>query len=263
MLYKLCLCYDCFYVYTIHLTAFVHILCCFYFDSIFNVCFICSINILMMNMLCFLQFGIRSAVLNAELPQNSRLHIIEAFNARLFDYLIATDDTKTKEKQTNEENKKEATLSRKRKKQTNKENQKEQKVSRKHLQQTLDAEFGVVRGIDFKNVFTVVNFDMPLDATGYVHRIGRTGRANKTGASISLVSPKEDSTFKEIEHMLQDVEKKDMDCISPFPLLTKDAVESLRYRAQVCNISILDYKFDLFSLFYISVSVHLCNLMLA
>ncbi|AQK63186.1 DEAD-box ATP-dependent RNA helicase 16 [Zea mays] len=177
-------------------------------------------------------FGIRSAVLNAELPQNSRLHIIEAFNARLFDYLIATDDTKTKEKQTNEENKKEATLSRKRKKQTNKENQKEQKVSRKHLQQTLDAEFGVVRGIDFKNVFTVVNFDMPLDATGYVHRIGRTGRANKTGASISLVSPKEDSTFKEIEHMLQDVEKKDMDCISPFPLLTKDAVESLRYRAQ-------------------------------
>jgi hypothetical protein len=63
--------------------------------------------------------------------------------------------------------------------------------------------------------------------------------------------------------MLQDVEKKDMDCISPFPLLTKDAVESLRYRAQVCNISILDYKFDLFSLLYISASVHLCNLMLA
>ena len=31
----------------------------------------------MMNMLCFIQFGIRSAVLNAELPQNSRLHIIE------------------------------------------------------------------------------------------------------------------------------------------------------------------------------------------
>lgn len=41
--------------------------------------------------------------------------------------------------------------------------------------------------------------------------------------------------------MLQDVEKKDRDCISPFPLLTKDAVESLRYRAQVCNIPIVDY----------------------
>ncbi|CAD6245479.1 unnamed protein product [Miscanthus lutarioriparius] len=181
------------------------------------------------------KFGIRSAVLNAELPQNSRLHIIEAFNARLFDYLIATDDTKTKEEKQNnkdKENKKEPKLSRKREKQTNKENKKESKVSRKHLQQTLDAEFGVVRGIDFKNVFTVVNFDMPLDAAGYVHRVGRTGRANKTGSSISLVSQEEDSTFKEIEHMLQDVEKKDMDCISPFPLLTKDAVESLRYRAQ-------------------------------
>ncbi|CAN6286969.1 unnamed protein product [Urochloa humidicola] len=161
------------------------------------------------------KFGIRSAVLNAELPQNSRLHIIEAFNARLFDYLIATDDAKTKEE-----------------KQTDKENKKESRVSRKHLQQTLDAEFGVVRGIDFKNVFTVVNFDMPPDPAGYVHRIGRTGRANKTGASISLVSAEENSSFEEIEHMLQEVEKKDTDCISPFPLLTKDAVESLRYRAQ-------------------------------
>uniref|UniRef100_A0ACD6A789 Uncharacterized protein n=1 Tax=Avena sativa TaxID=4498 RepID=A0ACD6A789_AVESA len=161
------------------------------------------------------KFGIRSAVLNAELPQNSRLHIIEAFNARLFDYLIATDDNKTKEA-----------------KQTNKENRKDSRVSRKHTQQTLDAEFGVVRGIDFKNVFTVVNFDMPPDPAGYIHRIGRTGRANKTGASISLVSPEEEDVFEEIENMLQDVEKKDTKCILPFPLLTKNAVESLRYRSQ-------------------------------
>ncbi|KAK3146601.1 hypothetical protein QOZ80_3BG0268770 [Eleusine coracana subsp. coracana] len=161
------------------------------------------------------KFAIRSAVLNAELPQNSRLHIIEAFNARLFDYLIATDDSKPKEV-----------------KQPNKENKKEPKVSRKHLQQTLDAEFGVVRGIDFKNVFTVINFDMPENPAGYVHRIGRTGRANKTGASISLVSPEENNTFKAIQSMLHDVEKNDSSSISPFPLLTTNAVESLRYRAQ-------------------------------
>lgn len=161
------------------------------------------------------KFGIRSAVLNAELPQNSRLHIIEAFNARLFDYLIATDDNKTKEA-----------------KQTNKENRKDSRVSRKHMQQTLDAEFGVVRGIDFKNVFTVVNFDMPPNPAGYIHRIGRTGRANKTGASISLVSPEEDDVFEEIENMLKDVLKEDTKCILPFPLLTKNAVESLRYRSQ-------------------------------
>uniref|UniRef100_A0A0D9VYJ1 RNA helicase n=1 Tax=Leersia perrieri TaxID=77586 RepID=A0A0D9VYJ1_9ORYZ len=160
------------------------------------------------------KFGIRSSVLNAELPQNSRLHIIQAFNARLFDYLIATDDNKSKEE-----------------KQANKGNKKDSRVSRKQLQQTLDAEFGVVRGIDFKNVFTVVNYDMPPDPAGYVHRVGRTGRANKTGASISLVSPKEIKVFEDIENMLKDVEKIDT-CISPFPLLTKNAVESLRYRAQ-------------------------------
>jgi len=100
--------------------------------------FVNSIDVAFRLRLFLEKFGIRSAVLNAELPQNSRLHIIEAFNARLFDYLIATDDTKTKED-----------------KQTDKENKKEARVSRKHLQQTLDAEFGVVRGIDFKNVFTV------------------------------------------------------------------------------------------------------------
>jgi ATP-dependent RNA helicase DDX56/DBP9 len=53
----------------------------------------------------------------------------------------------------------------------------------------------------------------------------------------------ESSIFEEIEHMLQDIENKDTDCISPFPLLTKDAVDSLRYRAQVSNISIVDYVY--------------------
>uniref|UniRef100_A0A0E0D628 RNA helicase n=1 Tax=Oryza meridionalis TaxID=40149 RepID=A0A0E0D628_9ORYZ len=78
----------------------------------------------------------------------------------------------------------------------------------------------------------VVNYDMPPDPAGYVHRVGRTGRAHKTGASISLVSPKENGIFEDIENMLKDVENRDTSCISPFPLLTKNAVESLRYRAQ-------------------------------
>ncbi|XP_020963714.1 DEAD-box ATP-dependent RNA helicase 16 isoform X2 [Arachis ipaensis] len=115
------------------------------------------------------KFGIKSAVLNAELPQNSRLHILEEFNAGLFDYLIATDVSQSKEK---DEAPKEGKGSRK---------------SRKHKLK-LDSEFGVVRGIDFKNVFTVINFDMPQSVAGYVHRIGRTGRAYSSGASISLVS---------------------------------------------------------------------------
>ena len=54
------------------------------------------------------------------------------------------------------------------------------------------------------------------------------------------VSPEEEDVFEEIEHMLQDVEKKDTNCILPFPLLTKNAVESLRYRAQVRSVFILN-----------------------
>ncbi|KAF6140316.1 hypothetical protein GIB67_031072 [Kingdonia uniflora] len=151
------------------------------------------------------QFGIRSAVLNAELPENSRLHILEEFNAGLFDHLIAIDDCKIREKE-----------------QTN---QVVSKKSKKHLRQKLDSEFGVVRGIDFKNVYTVINYEMPPNSAGYIHRIGRTGRAFNTGASVSLVSPDEEEIFEEIKTALGD------QGITPFPL-KKDAVESLRYRAE-------------------------------
>ncbi|KAJ6907225.1 DEAD-box ATP-dependent RNA helicase 16 [Populus alba x Populus x berolinensis] len=161
------------------------------------------------------KFGIKSAVLNAELPQNSRLHILEEFNAGLFDYLIATDDRETKEK----EKANEGSLT-------------ETRKSKKHAKQKLDSEFGVVRGIDFKNVHTVINYDMPLSAAGYVHRIGRTGRAYSTGASVSLVSPDEMEILEEIKSFLGDDENNESNVISPYPLLTKNAVESLRYRAE-------------------------------
>ncbi|KAJ7952712.1 DEAD-box ATP-dependent RNA helicase 16 [Quillaja saponaria] len=81
----------------------------------------------------------KAAVLNAELPQNSCLHILEEFNVGLFDYLIATDDSQTMEKE-------EAT----------KESNGESRKSRKHVRQKLDSEFGVVRGINIKNVYTEI-----------------------------------------------------------------------------------------------------------
>ncbi|XP_051127012.1 DEAD-box ATP-dependent RNA helicase 16 [Andrographis paniculata] len=160
------------------------------------------------------QFGIKSAVLNSELPQNSRLHILEQFNAGLFDYLIATDESKSEEEQ------------------NPKQSHAATKKSKKKYKQKFDAEFGVVRGIDFKNVHTVVNFDMPKTAAGYVHRIGRTGRAYNTGASVSLVSPEEMEIFEEIKSVLGENDSEDSKFIAPFPLLTKNAVESLRYRAE-------------------------------
>ena len=47
------------------------------------------------------------------------------------------------------------------------------------------------RGLDIDDISHVVNFDLPQDPEVYVHRIGRTGRAGKTGVAISLVTPNE------------------------------------------------------------------------
>lgn len=55
------------------------------------------------------------------------------------------------------------------------------------------------RGIDVENVTHVINYDLPQDAESYVHRIGRTGRANKEGIAYSLVTPREYMTLKQIE----------------------------------------------------------------
>ena len=50
------------------------------------------------------------------------------------------------------------------------------------------------RGLDISNVEYVVNYDFPLDIENYIHRIGRTGRANKKGTSITYMTP-DDARF--------------------------------------------------------------------
>ncbi|MBP2033657.1 ATP-dependent RNA helicase DeaD [Clostridium algifaecis] len=55
------------------------------------------------------------------------------------------------------------------------------------------------RGIDVENVTHVINYDLPQDTEYYVHRIGRTGRANKEGIAYSLVTPREYILLKQIE----------------------------------------------------------------
>lgn len=73
---------------------------------------------------------------------------------------------------------------------------------------------------------------MPQSVTGYIHRIGRTGRAYSSGSSVSLISPDEMEGFEDIKSFLASDKNKDIDIITPFPLLTENAVESLRYRAE-------------------------------
>lgn len=54
------------------------------------------------------------------------------------------------------------------------------------------------RGIDVNGIDAVINYDIPGDAESYVHRIGRTGRAEKTGIAYTFVVPKEKGKLKGI-----------------------------------------------------------------
>jgi ATP-dependent RNA helicase DeaD len=57
------------------------------------------------------------------------------------------------------------------------------------------------RGLDVPEVSHVVNFDIPQDADRYVHRIGRTARAGRTGEAITLISPREAPLLKTIQRV--------------------------------------------------------------
>ena len=57
------------------------------------------------------------------------------------------------------------------------------------------------RGLDVERIGLVVNFDVPREAEAYVHRIGRTGRAGRTGLSLTFFTPRERSRLRQIERL--------------------------------------------------------------
>lgn len=152
------------------------------------------------------QFGIKSCVLNSELPANSRIHVVQEFNKGVYDIIIAADDqevlgskkikssTTSKETESNgNEEDGEAELAESsddddntRAESSQTKNNKKPKLSGKHK------DYGISRGIDFQNVACVLNFDLPTTSKSYTHRIGRTGRAGQTGMALSFVVPREE-----------------------------------------------------------------------
>lgn len=138
--------------------------------------------------LFFEQFGIRSCILNSELPVNSRIHVVEEFNRNVYDIIIASDEKSEmlnadlEEDEVADGNKAEGAGDETRNSE-GKSAKKKRKLSKR------DSEYGVSRGIDFKNVATVINFDLPTTASSYTHRIGRTARAGKNGMALSFVIP--------------------------------------------------------------------------
>ena len=64
------------------------------------------------------------------------------------------------------------------------------------------------RGIDVSGITLVVNFDVPIHEEDYVHRIGRTGRAGKTGTAIMFVTKAEDKKLARIEKLIKHTVKE-------------------------------------------------------
>jgi len=58
------------------------------------------------------------------------------------------------------------------------------------------------RGLDIPTLPVVMNYDIPHVTGDYIHRIGRTGRAGKSGLAITLVSPKEEVALKDVERLM-------------------------------------------------------------
>ncbi|WP_169569629.1 DEAD/DEAH box helicase [Sneathiella limimaris] len=71
------------------------------------------------------------------------------------------------------------------------------------------------RGIDVKDITHVINYDLPMEAENYVHRVGRTGRAGANGTAISICEPRERNLLRDIERLLKQSVRIDND--HPFP----------------------------------------------
>jgi ATP-dependent RNA helicase DeaD len=77
------------------------------------------------------------------------------------------------------------------------------------------------RGLDVDRISHVVNFDLPIDTESYVHRIGRTGRAGRTGDAISFVTPRE-------RRMLTNIERATRQPLTQMQLPTAEDVNATR-----------------------------------
>lgn len=130
------------------------------------------------------RFGIKSSVLNAQLPVASRIHILQEFNRGGIDVLVAIDEDS----------------------------------------ESLTTEFSVARGIDFQNLDSVINFDLPPTIEQYIHRVGRTARAMKEGLALTFIPELKD--FIQISDYLRENDNTE---VQKFDFNIADA-EIFRYR---------------------------------
>ncbi|KAF7503212.1 ATP-dependent DNA/RNA helicase [Endocarpon pusillum] len=138
------------------------------------------------------QFGVRSCVLNSELPVNSRIHALEEFNKGVYDNIIAADDQEVlggiaSRKASGRDPESEEVVN----PQDESDQEPGERAIKKRKLTSKHKDYGISRGIDFKDIACVLNFDLPSSSKSYTHRIGRTARAGKSGMALSFVIPAE------------------------------------------------------------------------
>jgi ATP-dependent RNA helicase DeaD len=110
------------------------------------------------------------------------------------------------------------------------------------------------RGIDVENVTHVINYDLPQDVESYVHRIGRTGRANKQGIAYTLVTSREYMTLKQIEKVTKSKIKRreiptvDEIFVSKYKNMVsrvKETLEEEDYKRFLSLVTELDEEYNL------------------
>ncbi|MGH8454564.1 MAG: DEAD/DEAH box helicase, partial [Nevskiales bacterium] len=104
----------------------------------------------------------------------------------------------------------------------------EQRLRERTIAQLKDGTIDIVvatdvaaRGLDVDRISHVLNYDIPTDTESYVHRIGRTGRAGRSGDAILFVTPRE-------RHLLRNIERATRQSIEPMQLPSAETVNVQR-----------------------------------
>ncbi|NWX53047.1 DDX56 helicase, partial [Steatornis caripensis] len=138
-----------------------------------------------------------------------RCHVIAQFNRGIYDYIVATDEEVpvAPAEQPPPHKKRRGAAQGKGK----------------------DPEYGVARGIDFQNVAAVINFDVPPTVESYIHRVGRTARADNPGTALTFALPEEQDSLARIEDALAGENGESM--LRPYKF-SMEEIEGLRYRCR-------------------------------
>ncbi|MBN2388801.1 MAG: DEAD/DEAH box helicase [Anaerolineales bacterium] len=88
------------------------------------------------------------------------------------------------------------------------------------------------RGLDVDSISHVINYDMPDTADAYIHRIGRTGRAERTGDAFTLVTPDDHDMLRELEKIMKQrlplLTLEDFDYDAPAPVVEPTRIQPRR-----------------------------------